>query len=497
MQAEYDSLLDNNTWILVNEPEDQQVLPGNLLPLFKVKYGANGQVDKFKARYVAKGYAQIEGVDFFDTYAPTCKPETFRILLATATQKDLQLGQMDVKSAYLHSNIEEEIYLEQPQGFVKKANSGQKLVCKLNKSIYGLKQAAKNWYEALTSLLLKKGFKRSRNDYCLFVRKEDGTFSYVLVWVDDIVVAGATEEAVNEIKSILNETFKMDDRGVLNWFLGMQILRSNDKITVDQKKYIETVLQEFNMNECKAVATPGEVNLKLVKSNEEKKLVDPKLYRSLVGSLLFIGKQTRPDILHVVNQLSRFLDKPDESHWKAAKHVMRYLKGTIDLRLTFLKNSNLDIIGDSDADWSGDLNDRKSTTGYYFKFEGSGGAISWEVKKQATVALSTVEAEYQAMAAVVQEAIYLRALLEDFGFPMKKAIDIGEDNQSCIKMCHNPVMHKRSKHIDTKLHFIRERVENKEVRIHYVPTEEMTADILTKSLPRVKVERHRTILLGH
>ena len=250
------------------------------------------------------------------------------------------------------------------------------------------------------------------------------------------------------------------------------------------------------MSDCKAVATPGEVNLKLVKSNEGKKLVDPKRYRSLVGSLLFIGKQTRPDTLNIVNQLSRFLDKPDESHWKAAKRVLRYLKGTTDLRLTFLKNSSCDIVGDSDADWSGDLNDRKSTTGYYFKFEGNEGAISW-VKKQATVALSTAEAEYQAMAAAAQEAIYLRALLKDFGFPMEKATDIGKNNQSCIKMCHNPVMHKRSKHIDTKLHFIRERVENKEIKIHYVPTEEMTADILTKSLPRVKVEKHRTVLLGN
>ncbi|CAB4033849.1 Hypothetical predicted protein [Paramuricea clavata] len=415
MQAEYESLMDNkiNTWTLVDEPEDQQVLPGKWV--YKVKYGANGQVDTLKARYVAKGYAQIEDLDFFDTYAPTCKPETFRILLATAARKDLYLGQMDVKSAYLHSKIEEEIYLEQPEGFVKKASSGQKLVCKLNKSIYGLKQAAKNWYEALTSLLLKKGFKRSCNDYCLFVRKEEnGTFSYSSGWSSDIVVAGATEEAINEIKSMLNENFKMDDRGDLNWFLGMQILLSHDKITVDQTKYIETVLQEFNMSDCKAVATPGEVNLKLVKSNEGKKLVDPKLYRSLVGSLLFIGKQTRPDILNIVNQLSRFLDKPDESHWKAAKRVLRYLKGTTDLRLTFLKNSSCDIVGDSDADWSGDLNDRKSTTGYYFKFEGNGGAISWDVKKQATVALSTAEAEYQAMAAAAQEAIYLRALLKEF-----------------------------------------------------------------------------------
>ncbi|CAB4001163.1 Hypothetical predicted protein [Paramuricea clavata] len=223
MQAEYESLMDNNTWTLVDEPEDQQVLPGKWV--YKVKYGANGQVDKLKARYVAKGHAQIEGLDFFDTYAPTCKPETFRILLATAARKDLYLGQMDVKSAYLHSKIEEQIYLEQPEGFVKKANSGQKLVCKLNKAIYGLKQAAKNWYEALTSLLLKKGFKRSCNDCCLFVRKEEnGTFSYVLVWVDDIVVARETEEAINKIKSMLNENFKLDDRGDLNWLLGMQIL---------------------------------------------------------------------------------------------------------------------------------------------------------------------------------------------------------------------------------------------------------------------------------
>ncbi|CAB4015350.1 Hypothetical predicted protein [Paramuricea clavata] len=225
------------------------------------------------------------------------------------------------------------------------------------------------------------------------------------------------------------------------------------------------------MSDCKPMATPGEVNLKLVKASGEYELVNPKLYRSLVGSLLYIGKQTRPDILHIVNQLSRFLENPDT-------------------------NSNVKLMGDSDADWSGDLNDRRSTSGYYFKFEGDGGAISWEVKKQATVALSSTEAEYQAMAAAVQEAIYLRALMKDFGYPMKEPIDIGEDNQSCIKMCHNPVVHKRSKHNDTKLHFIRERVENEEVGIHYIPTEEMTADILTKSLPGVKVEKHRCVLLG-
>ena len=494
MQAEVESLENNNTWTLVDRPKDKNVLPGKWV--YKVKYGADGQVDKYKARYVAKGFAQVEGLDFFETYAPTCKPETFRTLLAVATQKNLHLGQMDVKSAYLHSAIDEEIYLEQPQGFVKRGENEQTLVCKLNKSIYGLKQAAKNWYESLANLLIANGFQRSHNDYCLFVRKEeDGTFSYILLWVDDIIIAGE-HNVVDTIKSLLEENFKMDDRGELHWFLGMRIIKSEDKITVDQKKYIENLLKQFNMSDCKPKATPAEVNLKLVKNNGEHQLVDTKLYRSLVGSVLYIGKQTRPDILNVVNQLSRFFEKPDITHWKAAKHVLRYLKGTISLRLTFVSNSSMNLIGDTDADWSGDLDDRKSTTGYYFKFEGNGAAISWEVKKQATVALSSTEAEYQAMGAAVQEAIYLRALMKDFGYPMKDPTYIGEDNQSCIKMCHNPVMHKRSKHIDTKFHFIRERVKSKEVGIHYIPTEDMAADILTKSLPRVKVEKHRYVLLG-
>ena len=254
---------------------------------------------------------------------------------------------MDVKSAYLHSTIEEEIYLEQPEGFVKRGENEQKLVCKLNKSIYGLKQAANNWYEALANLLVSEGYQRSRNDYCLFVRKEaDGTFSYVLVWVDDIIVAGVNDEIIDAIKSMLKENFKMDDRDTLHWFLGMRILRSENMITKDQERYIESVLEQFNMSDCKPMATPGEVNLKLVKASGEYELVNPKLYRSLVGSLLYIGKQTRPDILHIVNQLSRFLENPDMSHWKAAKHVLRYLKGTINLRLTFLKNSNVKLMGD-------------------------------------------------------------------------------------------------------------------------------------------------------
>ena len=332
---------------------------------------------------------------------------------------------MDVKSAYLHSEIEEEIYLEQPQGFVKQGKNGQTLVCKLNKSIYGLKQPTKNWYESLANLLIKNGFQRSRNDYCLFVKKEeDATLSYILLWIDDIIIAGE-HNVVDAIKSLLEKGFKMDDRGELHWFLGMRILRSEDKITVDQEKYTENLLEQFNMTNCKSKATLGEVNLKSVKNNGEHQLVDTKLYRSLVGSLLYIGKQTRTGILNVVNQLSRLFEKPDTTHWKAALigKQRRYLKGTIKLRLTFIKNSSMKLVGDADAYWSGDLDDRKFTTGYYFKFQGNSVAISWGVKKQSTVALSSTEAEYQAMAAAVEEAIYLRSLMKDFGYLMKEPSD--------------------------------------------------------------------------
>ncbi len=253
------------------------------------------------------------------------------------------------------------------------------------------------WYEALAKFLIENGFQRSRDDYCVFVRKEaDGTFSYILLWVDDIIVAGASNEVIDAIKSMLKENFKMDDRGTLHWFLGMQILRSEDKITADQEKYIESVLSQFNMSDCKPMA-------KIISKF------------SRIASI--------PHILHVVNQVSRFFEKPNTSHWKAAKHVLKYLKGTTNLRLTFLKNSNTKLTGDADADWSGDLDHRKFTTGYYFKFQGTGGAISWEVKKQATVALSSTEAEYQAMAAAVQEVIYLRALMKEFGYPMKEPTD--------------------------------------------------------------------------
>ena len=288
----------------------------------------------------------------------------------------------------------------------------------------------------------------------------------------------------------------MDDRGKLEWFLGMQISQKRNKITLDQETYIESVIGKFSMHDSNPSKTPAENNLRLVKASESEALVDERLYRSLVGSLLYIAKQTRPDIVWIVNVLSRFMDKPTNTHWLAGKRVLRYLQATKSLKLVYSRDGEFNLHGKSDADWSGDHDDRRSTTGYFFKLGLSGGAVSWQTKKQQTVALSSCEAEYQGLAGAVQEAIFLRSLLCEMGYEQTQPTIIGEDNQSCIKLATNPVMHKRSKHIDTKFHIIREKIDDNSIQLVYTPTDQLAADLLTKALPEVKVEQHRKQLLG-
>ena len=254
--------------------------------------------------------------------------------------------------------------------------------------------------------------------------------------------------------------------------------------------------ERFQMDQLKPSRTPVDLNLKLQTAQNGYEDVDQRIYRSLVGSLLYLTKQTRQDIMFRVNILSRHMNAPSNQHWMCGKRLLRYLQGSKGLKLTYTKEASCDLVGESDADWSGDVNDRKSRTGYYFKLNGCGAALSWGVKKQATVALSSTEAEYQGMAAAVQAALYREQLLEDFGIQQKHPIAIGEDNQSCIKLCQNPVMDKRSKDIGTKFHVIRDKTEDGTTSIHYVPTDKMAADIFTKFLPVSKVGTFRSALMG-
>ena len=455
MKDEVKALQDNETWNLVRPTTDRDVIPGKWV--YKVKLGPSGQVDKYKAHYGAKGFKQVEGLDYFETFAPTCKPETFRILLQLSAE----------------------------QGHVMHLFMSRLLSC--------THQSRKM---CIWNFLLRQGFTRSRNDHCLFARSEAEDHTFILVWVDDIILASRSMTVVSDVKKALEATFHMKDRGRLHWFLGLRIRREEGKVTFDQERYIETMLERFQMDQCKPSRTPADLNLKHQTAQNGYEEVDQRIYRSLVGSLLYLAKQTRPEIMFTVNILSRHMNAPTNQNWICGKQLLRYLQGSKGLKLTYTKEASYDLVGKSDADWSGDVNDRKSTTGYYFKLNGRSAALSWGVKKQATVALSSSEAEYQGMAAAVQEALYLKQLLEDFGIRQKRPIAVGEDNQSCIRLCQYPVMHKRSKHIETKFHFIRDKTEDGTISIHYVPTDKMAADIFKKSLPVSKVETCRAVLMG-
>ena len=287
MNDEVKALQDKETWDPVRPPTDRDVIPGKWV--YKVKLGPSGQVNKHKSRYVVKGFKQVEGLDFFETFAPTFKPERFRILLQLSAKQGHELHQFDVKTAFLHTPIEEEVYLEQPQEFVKRASDGLKLVCRLNKWIYGLKQAANNWYKELANFLLRQGFTRSRNDHCLFAGSEAEEHIFILVWVDDIIVASRSMTAISDVKKALEATFHMEDRGKLYWFLGLRIGQEEGKVIVDQERYIETMLECFKMDQCKPSRNPAGLNLKPQTAQNGDEKVDQRIYRSLDGSLFYLA----------------------------------------------------------------------------------------------------------------------------------------------------------------------------------------------------------------
>ena len=388
-----------------------------------VKRDQHGEIDKFKVRYVAKGYGQVFGSDYCETFAPTAKLTTIRVCLAVAAQLGHQVFQIDVKSAYLNAEITETIFLEQPEGFVQTGKNGETLYCHLIKSLYGLKQAGRRWNELLDSWIVGYGLMRSNIDHCLYTMEKEGARLFVVIWVDDILYFGETK-LVSAFKVAFSENFRVDDRGLMRWFLGMEVVQANGKIQVNQKKYVFEILKRFQMTDCNPINTPADSSSKLSKSScpepdtEEAKSMTEyhSLYRSLVGNLLYLAVVSRPDISFIVSTLSQFLNNPGKVHWVAAKRVLRYLKGTASLGLIYGKCEVFTIQGFSDSDWGTDSDDRRSISGYCFAFSHNTGVVSWNSKKQATVALSSSEAEYLAMSSAAQELLFLRALSRDVAF---------------------------------------------------------------------------------
>ena len=476
---EYASLLENETWELVPLPEGRETVGCKWV--FKVKHDSQGRIERFKGRLVAKGYSQKYGIDYDETFSPVVRFSSIRTLLAYAVQHRMLIHQMDVVTAFLNGQLNEDIYMQQPPGYIQPGQ--EELVCKLKKSLYGLKQSPRCWNKTFREHMTIMGFKQSDADPCVFIRKGN-ELSIVAVYVDDLILITETLDEMQEIKSYLTNTFKMNDMGQLHYCLGISITidEGGQRLQLSQKQYILKALERYGLTDVTPVSTPMDQNVKLVKDDGFSKSVEPVRYQSMIGSLLYAAIGTRPDISHAVGVVSKFSSNPTEAHLTAVKRIFRYLKRTIDLKLQYQKRDNDELVGYCDADWASDLDSRHSVSGSVFIM--TGGAVSWMSHKQATVALSTTEAEYVALGSATQEVIWLRKLLNDLGVDTTKPTIIHEDNQGAIAIARNPVGHKRTKHIDIKHHFVREQVDNGVVMIKYCQSKDMLADILTKPLSK-------------
>ena len=327
------------------------------------------------------------------------------------------------------------------------------------------------------------GFAPISADPCIFAKKEE-TLAIIAVHVDDLIILAENDTEMDEIKKILKAEFKMTDMGELQYYVGVSVIqdKQNSRVWLHQKQYINKIIEKFGQAEAKTVSTPADMNVKLTKDDGVSKPVDPTQYQSIIGSLLYLAVATRPDIAYSVGVLSKFCSKPSEAHLTAAKRVLRYLKGTQNFGLKYEGSVSESLEVYADADWAGDIDDRHSTSGNVCIV--ASGAVSWMSKKQPVVALSTAEAEYVSLCFATQEAIWLRQLLTDIGQPPADATVIWEDNQAAISLAKNPVFHARTKHIDTRYHFIREELQNGVISLKYISTKQMVADILTKPLAK-------------
>ena len=489
MEEEMNSLTENNTFTFSDLPEGKNAVGGRWV--FTMKETSTG-AKTFKARYVAKGYSQVSGIDFQETFAPTANLTSLRVLMQMAAQHDLVLHQMDVKTAYLNAPIDCEIYMDQAEGFEVPSESGGRLVYKLNKSLYGLKQSGRNWNHVLHCFLLENSFVQSPVDNCVYTKHVKSGFVPMLVWVDDIIIAASNMLLMSKAKGMLKERFHMKDLGRLSYFLGLHFEQGDGFVKMNQTGYITKVLERFELTNCKPRSTPSELKLKF----DGETPVDPRRYREAVGSLVYAMKCTRPDICWVVTKLSQFRVAPMKGHWIALKHVLRYLKGTLDFGLCYRKcDDGVTLIGYSDADWASSTDDRRSISGYCFSLNRAGPLISWKSRKQPTVALSSCEAEYIALAAAVQQGMYLTQMIKDIGEVSGPVLIFG-DNQGTIALSKNPVNQQRSKHIDVRCHFIRSVQNAGKTVIKYCPTADMVADVLTKPVTKFKLEKFRSYIFG-
>jgi histone deacetylase 1/2 len=441
-----------------------------------------------KARLTAKGFMQRFGVNYNETFAPVVNTNTVRLVIALAASLNLSLYQLDVKSAFLNATLQEDIYMEKPEFYQDADNTS---VFKLNKSLYGLKQAPREWYTLLSTKLLELGYTKTLSDPCFFFKhKPNNLLTLIPFHVDDLKIASNDAKEVQSLEQGLSDSFELSTVSD-NRYLGIDIIERNHDITLCQSDFITELLEEHNLLHCRTVNTPLTDNdLPDVTTTPDP--LTQHTYRSMVGSLLFVANNTRPDICYATNYLARFMHGPTEVHLNAAKHVLRYLAGTINYHISYKRGATPSVLAYSDSSWSDPI-DGRSTSGFVITLANS--PIMWASHRQSVPALSSCEAEYMGLSTAAQSILWLRALISELGFSFDNPTPLHGDNQAANLLARNPSSAARTKHINVRFFFLQYHVERKDITIIYLPTSDMIADLFTKALSRVKHTQHTQALL--
>ena len=432
--------------------------------VYDIKHDAEGALTRYKARRVARGFNQVPGRDFDETWAPVPNAATARALFAMAAANGLEVRHVDVKTAFLNAKMDKEMYIKLPD-CVEDGDQGE--MCRLNLALYGTKQAGRLWGMKLDKELQGIGASRTLADPCLYKWNHPvhGRV-FILVYVDDLIIAGDTLKGVQAVKDQVAAKFEVRDMEEVKDFIGIKVMRNREAktITLSYPGHTAALFASFGMAASTPNKTPMASGTSLTKTGEAL-LLEGNRYAELVGSLLYLSTMTRLDIAVAVGVLSRFMSCPEQGHMRAAKGVLRYLRGTV--RLGVVYGATEPLQGFVDADWAGDIDSRRSTTGFVFTF--NGGPVSWASKRQSTVATSTAEAEYVAAAMATKEALWLRKLLSTLGVD-GGAVPMGEDNQSCLALVNNPEATGRTKHVAVAYHMVRDYQARGEVALYFLPS---------------------------
>jgi hypothetical protein len=473
MKEELHDLMRNKTWELALLPEGKKAVGCKWI--FTVKQTLEGKIDRYKARLVANGYSQTYGIDYDETFAPVAKMDTVRTLISCAVNFGWPIHQLDVKKAFLHGDLQEEVYMEIPPGFENEQTVGK--VCKLKKSLYGLKQSPRAWFDRFRRAVCGMGYSQCNVEHTVFFKNKGSSITILVIDVDDIVITRVDVEEIKWLKEKLGKAFEIKDLGHLRYFLGIEIARSSKGIVLSQRKYVLDLLIETGMLGCRPCCSWVDKNHQIHAYLGDP--VDREAYQRLVGRLIYLC-HTRSDICYVVSVVSRYMHDPRTGHMDVVYRILRYLKGIPGRGLWFKRNKHMNLEGYCDTDWASSRNDRRSTSGYCV-FVG-GNLVSWRSKKQAVVARSTSEAEYREMALRICEMMWLKRLLGELKVLRNGTMRLHCGNVAAINIANNTVQFERTKHVEIDKFFIKEKIYSGVLRLEHINSCNQLVDCLTKGL---------------